>query len=173
VGVQSYNYARLARFKTQKSTEAVDSVSISSATILNILSVALGIGIVVAIALHANSNRLLPESEMSVNSSEYYVFTSEEVLDFWNRNLGTQFSQEDRFIGSLFPSISEEAKLYSAPYLQLMFYPTAEALELDRMNFESDVESLGNGWVACSNVALVFPLSRQKELDRANDVFCK
>lgn len=105
--------------------------------------------------------------------SEYYVFSAKEAIKFWDKSLGVSLNQKDKFSKIIFPSLNENPIFYSAPYYTLLIFPTAEALELDRANFESDVDFYGNGWVTCSNVAVVFPVARQNELSKANDIFCK
>ena len=107
------------------------------------------------------------------SASEYYVFSAKEAIKFWDKSLGVSLNQKDKFSKIIFPSLNENPIFYSAPYYTLLIFPNAEALELDRTNFESDVDFYGNGWITCSNVAVVFPVARQNELSKANDIFCK
>jgi hypothetical protein len=107
-------------------------------------------------------------------NSKYYIFTKQEAINFWDKKLGIDLNQSDKFVSGLFPSISGTYEIYSAPYIQLLIFPTAEALAEDQKNFEADVNSLSNrGWTSCSNVAVVSPLDRQAEFSKINDEFCK
>ena len=136
----------------------------------------ISVGLLILGIVVSESAKRSPENSGKVASesvSEYYVFTAKEAIEFWNDSLGVRLNQKDKFSKIVFPSLREKPVFYSAPYYTLLIFPTAESLELDRVNFESDVDFYGNGWVTCSNVAVVFPIARQKELSGANDVFCK
>ena len=119
-------------------------------------------------------NSPAPVSTSASPTSEFYIFSNKEAVDFWNRNLGINLNQKDRFVGSLFPSLTSKVEIFSAPYYQLLIFPTSEDLAQDQSNFESDVDSQPNrSWATCSNVAFVFPESQLDEITKINDEFCK
>ena len=115
------------------------------------------------------------QSSQSSVDSQYYVFSNEEAITFWNDRLGVDFNQKDRWIRIGFPSTSDNAYYFSAPYYQLIIYPTWEKYDEDRENIKYDVyNDKGRDFIACSNVVLVFPESQSPDINSINDdEFCK
>jgi hypothetical protein len=143
-----------------------------------ILGGLIGLGIILSGITHqgTQSTNSVESSQATdpVVNSEYYIFTKQEAIRFWDKKLGIDLNQSDKFVGGLFPSISGTYEIYSAPYIQLLIFPTAEALAEDQTNLEADVNSFSNrGWSSCSNVVIVSPLDRQDEFSKINDEFCK
>lgn len=106
--------------------------------------------------------------------SKWKVFTESEARDFWSYQLGEWFNQEDIFVKLLFPSISDEVKIFSIPYFQLLLWPTTEWFEQEEEALNQDLFQAGDrsNWVSCSNVVIVFPNSKYDEIEELNDVFC-
>ncbi len=106
--------------------------------------------------------------------SEWKIFSDSEAVKFWSDQLGSRFTQEDVFVKLLFPSLSDEVKIYSIPYIQLLIWPTTEWFEQEEKALNQDIYQAGDRstWVACSNVVIVFPNSRYNEIAGINDVFC-
>lgn len=158
-----------------KITSAIEQAAGSRSLSLKLIAwISVGLlilGFLISTISKKDSGNSSPVVDESV--SEYYVFSANEAIKFWDKSLGVSLNQKDKFSKIIFPSLKADPIFYSAPYYTLLIFPTAEALELDKANFESDVDFYGNGWVACSNIAVVFPSSRQNELSKANEAFCK
>ena len=107
--------------------------------------------------------------------SKYYIFSNDEAITFWNDSLGVDFNQDDKFIFSLFPSTTDNAYYFSAPYYQMIIYPSWEKYDEDRENVKYDVyNAVGRDFIVCSNVVLVFPESQSPDINSINDdEFCK
>jgi len=115
-----------------------------------------------------NSNSIPPASDYTSS------IPTEEIVSTISSKLGVNINQDDPTRSITFPDISSEADVWSAPYITLIIYPDADALNSDKDNFQQDMDSLNGGrsWESCTNLVVINPPSKQSKIQSVLSNWC-
>ena len=136
---------------------------------------------------HSNSGANLPQVEATSSASSDSTSSASsagptyasaiptpEIVKSFSTGLGVQISQNDPSRGATFPDISSAVDIWSAPYVTLLIYPSADALSADNANFTQDFNNLNSdrSWESCLNVVALYPASMQSQVDTVTNAWC-
>jgi len=116
------------------------------------------------------------DNTSSAPSGADYTTTipTDEIVSTISAKLGVSINQDDPTRGITVPDISSEVDIWSAPYITLLIYPDANALTLDKDNFQSDADNLNGSrsWESCKNLIVINPPSKQSKIVSAMSNWC-
>jgi hypothetical protein len=111
----------------------------------------------------------------SASETSDSISTSDGVAEF-SQSLGLNIDQSDYYRGIQVPNISpQEDSIWSAPYVQLIFYPSASALESDLETFKSDFGTNYTSdwaWTYCENLMVVHASKYSDTVSKTFDKWC-